>query len=171
MSYLPRQIPFLVHRDDFFYFNIFIYLFLNSTRQQYTKSCPCLAKLWERRKIRLILLEDASCKTIASIAFHSFLQCNVMCSAFIPQVGLAAIRGPNFFHSILSLAKLIAVFMSLPFRSPRIDSCVGLTFPLDCLPCLLDFPFGSSSPAATGGILWRALARITGREICVWMLM
>ncbi len=74
-----------------------------------------------------------------------------MCSAFIPQVGLAAFRGPILFYSILSSAKLIAVFTSLSIRSPKIDSGVDLTLSgrgtfLDCLPCLLDFPFGSSSP-------------------------
>ncbi len=43
--------------------------------------------------------------------------CNVMCSAFIPQVGLAAIRGPKLFppYHILSLAKLIA-FRRSSFR-------------------------------------------------------
>ncbi len=43
--------------------------------------------------------------------FESNVMC-AMCSAFIPQVGLAAdSEGLNFFHSILSLAKLIAVYV------------------------------------------------------------
>ncbi len=74
-----------------------------------------------------------------------------------------------------SLAELIAVFTSLTFRflcmcsswrsRVRRSSMLRLGNEwrrwgfLDCLPSLLDFPFGSSYPAATGVILWYALAR------------
>ncbi len=53
------------------------------------------------------------------------MYCNVFC--VYSQWGEQRFEGLNFLHSILSIAKLIALFTSLPFRSPRTDSCVGST--------------------------------------------